>query len=112
MAINSKDKGKRGEAELARKLTEYGYKSRRGQQYAGANGDPDVVGLDGIHIECKRVERLNLYDAMAQSIRDARKMEKPAVFHRKNYSEWLVTMRLDDWIELYREWRSGWDEEW
>lgn len=111
MAINSKEKGKRGEIELARKLTEYGYRSRRSQQYCGANGDADVVGLSGIHIECKRVERLNLQDAMAQSKHDARAGEKPTVMHRRNHSEWLVTMRLEDWIELYREWRSGWDEE-
>lgn len=105
--MNSRNKGAAGERELANKLKEYGYDARRGQQYCGANGDADVVGLDGIHIECKRVERLNLYDAMAQSVHDAKENEKPAVFHRKNRCEWLVTMRLDDWIELYREWLNG-----
>lgn len=80
---------------------------RRGQQYSGANGDADVVGLPGIHIECKRVEKLNLYDALAQAVSDARAEEKPAVMHRKNNHEWLVTMRLSDWIELYREWEAG-----
>lgn len=67
----------------------------------------DVVGLPGIHIECKRVERLQLDDAMAQSIHDARPDELPAVFHRKNNAAWLVTMRLDDWILLYQEWEAG-----
>ena len=105
--MNSRNKGASGERELANKLKEYGYDTRRGQQYCGANGDADVVGLDGIHIECKRVERLNLYDAMAQSVHDAKENEKPAVFHRKNRCEWLVTMRLEDWIDLYREWANG-----
>lgn len=105
--MNSRNKGASGERELANKLKEYGYDARRGQQYCGANGDADVIGLDGIHIECKRVERLNLYDAMAQSVHDAKENENPAVFHRKNRCEWLVTMRLDDWIELYREWSNG-----
>ena len=45
---NGREKGARGERELARKLREYGYHSRRGQQYSGANGDADVVGLFGI----------------------------------------------------------------
>ena len=27
----------------------------------------------------------------------------PAVFHRKNNCEWLVTMPLEYWIELYKE---------
>lgn len=101
MAKNSRAKGAAGERELANVLKEHGYTARRGQQYCGANGDADVVGLDGIHIECKRVERLNIDDAMAQAVEDAREDEKPAVFHRKNRKGWLVTMRLDDWLELY-----------
>lgn len=101
MAKNSREKGKRGELELANILKEYGYEARRGQQYSGANGDADVVGLQGIHIECKRVEKLNLSDAMAQAIRDAKDDELPAVFHRKNHEPWLVTMRLEDWMEIY-----------
>lgn len=102
--MNSREKGAKGERELARKLKEYGYDCRRGQQYCGANGDADVVGLPKIHIECKRVERLNLYDAMAQAKHDARDGETPAVFHRKNHCNWLVTMELDDFIKIYREW--------
>ena len=105
MGINSKSKGATGERELAKKLKEYGYDCRRGQQYCGVNGDADVVGLDGIHIECKRVERLNIYEAMLQAIRDKKVDELPAVFHRKNNHKWLVTMTFEDWIELYKEWR-------
>ena len=105
--INSKSKGKRGELELARKLREHGYDCRRSQQYAGINGDADLVGLPHIHIECKRVERLNIYDAVAQAKRDTKDVDKPTVFHRKNNCEWLVTMTLDDWIEIYREYEMG-----
>lgn len=107
MRLNSRRKGKVGELELSKKLREYGYNVHRGQQFCGANGDADVIGLDGIHIECKRVERLNIHDAMEQAKRDSKVEVKPVVFHRKNNCEWLVTMRLDDWIELYREWASG-----
>lgn len=101
--MNSRQKGARGERELASKLRDYGYETRRGQQYCGANGDADVVGLPGIHIECKRVEHLNLYDAMSQSRRDAKPEETPVVMHRKNDCEWLVTMRLSDWIRMYSD---------
>lgn len=99
--MNSRSKGARGERELAGILREYGYPCRRGQQYSGANGDADVVGLPGIHIEVKRRERLEIYDAISQAVRDARENEKPAVFHWKNNCEWLVTMRLDDFMKLY-----------
>ena len=101
--INSKQKGARGERELSSKLKEYGYKTRRGQQYCGANGDADVIGLVGIHIECKRVERLNIYDAISQAKSDAKEGELPTVFHRKDRSEWLVTMTFDNWMKLYKE---------
>ena len=100
--MNSRAKGAAGERELANELKKYGYETRRGQQFCGANGDADVVGLPGIHIECKRVEKLNIDDAMKQSIRDAREGELPAVFHRKNRTEWKVTMRLEDWMKLYQ----------
>lgn len=99
--MNSRNKGAAGERELAAKLREYGYNCRRGQQYSGANGDADVVGLPGIHIEVKRVEKLNLYDAMAQAVRDAKDGDIPAIFHRKNNKEWLVSLRLDDFMKMY-----------
>lgn len=101
MAINSRNKGAAGEREIANLLKGQGYEARRGQQYCGANGDADVVGLDGIHMEVKRVERLNIHEAMEQAQRDAREGEKPAVFHRKNRKPWLVTMLFDDWLKLY-----------
>ena len=99
--MNSRDKGKRGERELAKVLRENGYDCRRGQQFNGADGSADVIGLDGIHIECKRVEKLNIYDAMYQSIEDARDWEIPVVMHRKNKKPWLVTMLLVDWLDMY-----------
>lgn len=100
--MNSRNKGAAGERELAAKLREYGYQCRRGQQYSGINGDADVIGLPGVHIECKRVEKLNLYEAMSQAVRDAKDIETPAVFHRKNNKEWLVTLRMDDFMKMYK----------
>lgn len=101
--MNSRAKGKAGELELAQLLRAYGYTARRGQQYSGSNGDADVVGLPGVHIECKRVEKLDIYKAVEQSVRDAHVDELPAVFHRKNRHGWLVTVRLDDFLALIRE---------
>lgn len=101
--INSKQKGKQGELELSHILQSFGYNTRRGQQYCGANGDADIVGLPHIHIECKRVENLNIYQAVEQAKSDAKSEELPAVFHRKNRKEWLVTMPLKEWIKLYNK---------
>lgn len=103
MGKAERDKGKRGERELAGILRDYGYDCRRGQQYNGLHGDADVVGLPGIHIECKRVERLNLDEAMNQAERDARPGEIPAVFHRKDRGKWKVTLLLTDFMDIYKE---------
>lgn len=109
MAINSKRKGKTGELELARKLRELGYEVRRSVQYNGKEeeGQADLLGLPGIHIECKRTEKLNLYEAVNQAKRDSEgKGELPVVFHRRNNCEWLAVMPLEDFIRLYREYAS------
>lgn len=99
--MNSRSKGARGELEIAHILQGYGYNARRGQQYCGANGDADVEGLPGVHIEVKRREQLNLYDAMQQATRDTRPGEIPSVWHRKNNKRWLVTVTLEDFMKLY-----------
>lgn len=102
--INSNSKGKRGERELVRVLRGYGYTEvRRSQQYAGNTGEAaDLIGLPGIHIEVKRTERLNVYDAIEQAERDT-SGGIPTVFHRRNEKEWIVIQRLSDWVDLYSE---------
>ena len=62
-----------------------------------------MTGLPGLHIECKRVEKLNLEAAMEQAVRDARAGEKPAVFHRKNRKPWLTTLLTEDFIAIYKD---------
>lgn len=103
MAVNSRRKGAEFERKLAGILREYGFDSRRGQQYSGANGDADVVGLPGVHIEAKAVEKLNLYDAMEQSKGDARDGEIHVVIHKRNRKAILVTMELPEFMRLYQE---------
>jgi Holliday junction resolvase len=111
MAVNSKQKGARFERHLASLLREYGYEARRTAQYCGNTGDAsDVVGLPGLHIESKHQETMRLYEWMAQAKRDSEGTGRlPAVFHKKNNAEILVTMRLEDWVCLYREWEAGFD---
>lgn len=103
MGRSSQRKGRAGELELCRILRAQGIPAEPGVPVSFGM-TPDVVGIRGIHAEVKRVERLNVPEAMAQAERDAQWFGNgaPAVFHRRNRSPWLVTMKLDDWIELYR----------
>ncbi len=105
MGKTSREKGKRGEREVAAFLRSEGYDAHRGVQYHGGQDSPDVVGLPGIHIEVKRTERCDLYGALSQSKGDAG-TDMPIVIHRRNECEWVVVQPLKDWIELYRSWEA------
>lgn len=103
MSVSQQRKGRAGELELVRVLNDNGVPAAPGDP-ASYGRTPDVIGVPGIHVECKRVERLNIDAAMDQAARDATKFKdgSPAVFHRKNRREWLVTMRLSDWIGMLK----------
>ena len=112
--INSKQKGKRFELQVANYLKSRGYEARRSQQFCGyAEGDPDVIssvmlGSKKPSLECKAVESLNIHKAMEQASRDCEPTgDTPVVIHKKNGKGILVTMKLDDFFdvmeELYRD---------
>lgn len=104
MGKASRDKGKRGELELARLLRDRGYDAHRGAQHRGGPDSPDVEGLPGIHIECKRTERLDLYGALDQARRDSAPGDVPVVMHRRNECDWVAILRLEDFLRI---WEAG-----
>ncbi len=101
--MNSCNKGKIGEREFAGYLRSLGFEARRGVQYHGGALSPDVCcAALPFHVEVKRVERLNLRDAVAQAAGDAH--GKPwLVAHRWNLGPWLVTLRAEAFLALVRE---------
>lgn len=118
MTTNSKQKGNRGELEIANYLKDRGYKkARRGQQYCGIAGDADVVGVPGLHIEVKRMEKSYPYKWLDQAEGDKACGETAVVFHRQNKKEWIAILSMDDFMELYEAAQVGfaskkeWDKE-
>ena len=102
----SKARGKRAELDLAHKLQEFGFEARRTAQYCGKAGTSDVTGLNGIHVEVKNVERLNIWEALLQSKRDSEadgNGDIAAVFFKRNRSGWYVAVPLSDFIRLYAQ---------
>ena len=95
MGAKSQRKGRAAELELSHILQGYGYpvEAGRAQSYGEV---PDLSGLPGVHIECKRAEALRLSEWIAQARRDADRFGDglPAVFHRRNREGWRVTMEL------------------
>lgn len=106
MTINSRQKGAAGERELAKFLKDRGLIARRGQQFSGGPGSPDVVTesyeLRDVHLECKRVEAGNPYKWLEQAIRDA-DGKIPVVAHRKSRQDWIAILPLDDLIRILKE---------
>lgn len=103
--MNSRDKGARGEREFAALLREHGHDARRGCQFQGGPGSPDVVcdSLPGYHFEVKRVQAGNLYTWMAQATEDAGDKRVPVVAHRRNNQEWVAILPMTDFLKL-----AGW----
>lgn len=102
----SKARGKRAELDLVHKLKEAGFsEARRTAQYCGKSGTSDVVGMPGIHCECKAVEKLNIWEALSQSRRDSEadgNGDIPAVFFKRNRTGWFVALPLSDFVDLYK----------
>lgn len=101
---SSQRKGACAERELAGILQAHGYPVKRGGSLTFGNV-PDLTGLPGIHVECKRHEKLNLCAALRQAAEDSQHFGDglPAVFHRRNREGWVVSMTLDDWMQLYEK---------
>jgi len=102
MAINSKEKGKRGEREWAKFLNDHGFPARRGQQFKGTSDSPDVEGgIPGTHAEVKFTERLRLYDALEQSFNEGSISEISYVAHRRKSKPWIVVLYAVDFVSLF-----------
>lgn len=103
--MNSNRKGKSGELELVEQLRYAGYaNARRSAQYCGKTGDaPDVVGVDDLHIECKRVNAFRDEVALQQAERDAKKGLIPIVMYRRDREQWKVCLRLNVFMAIWSE---------
>src|SRR5271165_4684356 len=93
---NSRAKGAAGELEFSKFLQNFGFTARRGQQFSGGPGSPDVVhNLPDIHFEVKRTEVTAIYDWLTQAGDDTPKGHLPIIAHRKNGHEWIAIVDMD-----------------
>lgn len=103
MGRSQQRKGRRAELELCRVLNDLGFTSVRPGEAVSFGSEPDVLGLEGVHVEVKRREGVDLNAALRQAAEDATYFGGiPAVFHRGNRQNWRVTMGLTDWLKLYQ----------
>ena len=100
MVCNAKRKGAAGEIEAAKALNAVlpHAKARRAQQYAGHETAADLVceGLDGVMVEVKRRQQMNIHKVMSESVQHCTDGVLPMILHRKDNEQWLLTIRLED----------------
>lgn len=97
MPVNSRAKGKRGELEFAKALTNAGYPARRGIQFRGGQDSPDVIcdALDRWHFEVKLYGTCQLFAPATLAEWDAQARadagyKRPVIAHRWARSGWWV----------------------
>lgn len=100
-----KQKGNAFEREVAAefRLQLGGFAARNAGSGSGI-AKSDVHNDLGLNLECKRVERLNIFKAIFQSERDAEKAHsKPTVVFRANrMEEPYIAIRLSHFFELFK----------
>lgn len=108
MPILSRRKGKDGELQLAALLRRHGFdEARRGVQYQGGPDSPDIVGLNGCHVEVKRAERGNPYDWLEKAAAEAPPGQTPVVFHRRSRKPWIVVLSAPEFLSILRQAEYG-----
>jgi len=105
MGRHSRQKGKAGEREAAAILQQHwnATEARRAQQFCGAAGDADLLGLPGLHCEVKRYAAIGALKFLEQAERDATPGTVPFVMMRQDGdTEWAVMLRPSDAPEFAR----------
>ena len=101
--INSKRKGSDGERSFRDLLRSAGFTARRGQQFSGSPDSPDVICPElPMHFEVKFGATHSVNAAFRQADREAASTNIPVVASKRNYGEWMVYLRAQDFLDIVR----------
>lgn len=105
--MDVRQKGKRKEREVAKFLNDtFGTNCRRTPCSGGLSIKGDIIDvnpdsiLSNFHFEIKNQEKLNIWQALAQSKRDASANKAPIVIFSRNREENYVAMHINDFVNL------------
>jgi len=97
----SRDKGSRGELEVAAIFKAAGFDARRTPNSGGLSWRGDVVGVPGYVLEVKRQETLALPAWLRQAAADAAVCDSvPVVAFRRSQEGWYAALPLEELARL------------
>jgi hypothetical protein len=102
MSAMQRRKGAAAEREVIAIFRDHGWpNARRTSDGRSQSTRGDVIGgPEGIHVEVKRQERLNVPAALTQAANDANPHDIPVVVHRPSRHEWMATLPLSELLPL------------
>lgn len=100
MSRRERDKGARGEREVATILRGHGLEVDRTPNSGGLHIAGDLTGLAGYHLEVKRQETLRLPLWVRQAVEEAPEGAAPVVVYRQSGEPWRVVLELDTFAAL------------
>lgn len=104
MARAERDKGARGEREVAQIFREHGFDCDRVPNSGGLRLKGDLYGDLPVHVEVKRTERLRLWTALRQAADEAGD-GVPVLVFRRNRAAWHVALPLEAFADLLKRMR-------
>jgi len=97
-----KAKGNAYEKHISERLRRF-FPTAKRNLGSGGYGGGDLVETPGWSFECKKVEALNLWKALAQSEEAASPTQTPAVVFARNRSRDYIAFPFDDWEGMMEE---------
>lgn len=100
MSRSEREKGARGEREVAAIFRAHGFDCERTPNSGGLRVKGDLAGNVPAHVEVKRQETARPWAWFAQAQAEATPANMPIVAFRRNDSPWLAIVKLEDLIDL------------
>jgi hypothetical protein len=104
---SARSKGKRGELELCKILSQaLSIPVRRVPLSGAMEGHKGDLEVPGLHVEVKRAETWHLAEWIRQ-MEDQSGDKMGALMFRKSRSPWYCLMTLNEWLELWKRYADG-----
>jgi hypothetical protein len=108
-AAGKRQKGKRLERDVAKHFQKHIDPYCKPQLLSGADewnrGDirfSKNIGLK-LSIECKNQEKIKFWEWWKQTKDQATNFEKPVLIFKRNFSDTIVAMKIEDWMDILEE---------